>query len=391
MPQQIQQAQMSLYWFQKDFDNKLPLSKIMKSVTALSIVSRVTGFQLFTVDVTKGQARVNLIDFVLIFLSVCMNCIINVTFWISRYNPGIHGIAVMKYSLPILMYFNLLGNMFGMTWIFIHRAKIMKILQLFSEIDAELMKIGERIDHKRNKRNLKILVIVPIFLTTFVTFMCGMFHEVDHFRLDFLLKMFSLWIFVCTFVMYYHLVVGVSGVSQRFEKICKTTMKISPQSEKTLYKIQEIHVKIADAIDIYNKVYGPLMIFYFGDAFCWLCISIFALAMFPNTNRSTICTLVCTVSHCFTTIATSFFIVNLAENVANQRKNLIKNSYKLINTFSDNLDFGTRILHFQSQVMNVKFVFSCGFFDINWKFVFKFFSAGFMYFVILVQFERTIS
>jgi len=356
---------------ESDLTRAMALSQIMESLRPLLFVSRVSGYQLFTINVVKVKPQVKIRDIFSIILTVITNCLVNSTFWISEYNPGIHGIVVMKYSLPILMFFNHIGNFFGMAWIFFNRREIVKLLEILSEIDEILMKIGEHIDHIRNKRNLKVLVSFPITFVFTITSCCCIFHETNHFRLDFLLQVFSLWIFICTFVLYFHLVAGVSGISQRFVKLCQIMNKVLPKSGENLKKIQEIHLKIADSIGIFNKVYGPLMVFYFGGSFCWLCISIFAVAMIPNVNKSTMCALMCVVIHCFITIVTCFFIVKLAENITSHRKKLIKNCYKLANTYTQNLDFCGKVLQFQSQVMNVKFVFSCGFFDINWKFVFK--------------------
>lgn len=356
---------------EEDIKGAMAQSDIIESLRPLLFVSRVSGYQLFTINVSKVRPEIKIRDIFAICLTVMTNCLVNSTFWISEYNPGIHGIVVMRYSLPILMFFNHIGNVFGMAWVFINRYKIVKILEALSEIDEILIKIGEGIDHVRNKRNLKILVTLPITFICTITSCCCIFHQTNHFRLDFLLQVFSLWIFICTFVLYYHIVAGVSGISQRFVKMCTIMNEISPKNSINLQKVQEIHLKVADAIGIFNKVYGPLMIFYFGGSFCWLCISIFAVAMYPNVNKSTICALMCIVIHCFVTIATCFFIVKLAENVTTYRKKLIKNSYKLINKYAENSDFCGKVLQFQSQVMNVKFGFSCGFFDINWKFVFK--------------------
>jgi hypothetical protein len=356
---------------ESDNTRVMALSQIMESLRPLLFVSRATGYQLFTIDVAKVKPHVKIRDIFSIILTVMTNCLVNSTFWISEYNPGIHGIVVMKYSLPILMFFNHIGNFFGMAWIFFNRREIVKLLEIMSEIDEILMKIGENIDHIKNKRNLKILVAFPITFVFTITSCCCIFHETNHFRLDFLLQVFSLWIFICTFVLYFHLVTGVSGISQRFAKMCQIMNNILPKSVENLRKIQEIHLKIADSILIYNKVYGPLMVFYFGGSFCWLCISIFAVAMMPNVNQSTVCALMCVVIHCFITIATCFFIVNLAENVTSYRKKLIKNAYKIVNIYSQHSDFCGKVLQLQSQIMNIKFVFSCGFFDINWKFVFK--------------------
>lgn len=349
----------------------MPFQKILGSLSPLFTVSRITGFSLFTIDTSRQQPQIKFIDIIFIFLTIITNTLINVSFMLSHYDPGIHGIAVMKFSLPILMYVNHLGNIFGMLWLFINRKRITKILTVLAEIDEILMKTGERIDHKRNRFRLRILVNLPILTVGSLSFSCGLFHGVNHFRLDMLLQIFAIWIFIGTFVMYSHLIVGVTGIAQRFAKIPKISAEICPQNLKHLQKIQEIHLKIADSVGIFNKIYGPLMTFYFGNSFCWLCISVFALAMYPDVNRSTVCTLMCIVIHCIITIGTCFFIVKIAEYVARIRKKLIRNSYELVVKFHGNTEFCGRVLQFQSQLMDVKLVFSCGFFDINWKFVFQ--------------------
>lgn len=348
--------------------NSMPLPEILATLTPLLIVSRISGFQLFSIDPIRGKSSIKSIDFAFIFLTTITNFVIGVAFWLSGYDPGIHNIAVMKYSLPILMLLNHIGNILAVTWIFVNRRKVMKILVTLADIDEKLMKLDKRIDHVRNGKHLRIIIIAPILMMWFLSFCCFLFHGWDHFHWDMLMQLFILWIFMITLVMYFHLFIGISGIAQRFQLLQKLTTEMTSEHVR---RIQDIHLKISDSVAVFNSVYGPMMIFYFGSCFCWLCLTVFAVAMYINVGGSNICGLACVIAHCLITVTTCFLIVRAAEDVARLRQKMIKNLYKMVARNGDNVEFCRRIRQLQSQMSDVKLIFSCGFFDINWKFVFK--------------------
>ncbi|KAG5669075.1 hypothetical protein PVAND_016974 [Polypedilum vanderplanki] len=368
-----------------------PAITMISTLQPLLFVSRITGFYLFTFDSKYLRTCITKLDKICIVLTIILNTAINFGFLLSNYDPGVHALAMMKYSLPILMYVNHLIDIFGMIWIFVKRNKILKIITNLSEIDEELIKIGAKIDHEGNQKSLKNLMILLLCCGLTMSVWCGTVHGLNEYDIDVLFQFFSLWIFLCSLVIYFHFFIGIFAISQRFHILCEIFHEILPKNLRKLQSICEIYLQIAEIIFCFKKIYGPLLTLYFGNAFCWLCLSIFSLAMITKLQITHICTIFCALLHSCITIIACFFVVKAAERMNCEKEILMRSSYKKMNEFDGNFGFCVKISQLQTQINDVNMKFSCLFFDINWNFVFKFFSAGVMYFIILVQFEKSLT
>jgi hypothetical protein len=86
------------------------------------------------------------------------------------------------------------------------------------------------------------------------------------------------------------------------------------------------------------------------------------------------------------------YMLSCAESAKFECQKSVNLLHEKMNKFSieKNNFLQKKIQNFIQQVHTTKIEFSCQLFDFNWKFLFKFITTGFMYFVILIQFEAMI-
>ncbi|KAG5669076.1 hypothetical protein PVAND_016975 [Polypedilum vanderplanki] len=365
--------------------------ELLKSIQPLLTISRLSGFFLFSIKPNSEVIEISLFDIASIIISSVVNLIIDVTFWYSHHSAGVHTLSMMKFTLPILMYLNHVFIIFASIWIFMKRYEILKFLKTLTEIDEMLVEVGSKIDHKRNEKIVKILVIGMMIAIIGSTIFCGIIHGFHGAKFDILLQAFNLWIIIGTMVIYYHLIIAVAAISQRFAALLKSFNAIDPKKLSILSKICELHLKLADLVENFNTMYAPVMVFYFANGFGWICLAVFGVSMYARFDFIHYCTMLCMITHSIVTIISSSFFAKFAEKLELKREELRRKSYGKVCEFGESFEFCAKMTQLQAQINDIGLTVSCGFFDVNWKFVFRFFSAGIMYFIILVQFENSLT
>jgi hypothetical protein len=335
------------------------LSSVISSLRPVILISNLTGYLLFTIDIKTNSATIEPWNILLIFFTLAINFTIGCVFW--NFLPfGQYFVAeIAKVSVPIMVSVNHLLLVFVMVWKFVKRRQIVKLFVVLGEIDVELRDFGSGMDHKRQRKILTVVIaaFVPFIIAELVYCEFVQFNQGIAFNPLSALAMF--WIFVLGLVFVIKFVVIMMAIGQRFELMNKCI-----ENNKNVAKL---HLKIVKAVKIFNDIFGIPIMLAFANYFSWICMSAFAFAMIPKEKMNFETVVMMIISIGFSWISL-FTMINAAEKITRAKEVAVELLFKIM---AENCGNGEYIQGLVMQILNTNASFSCKLFDLNWKMLFQ--------------------
>ncbi|KAG5669070.1 hypothetical protein PVAND_016970 [Polypedilum vanderplanki] len=358
---------------------------ILISIRPLIFISKLAGLSLFTINSKTCQAAVTRLDLFAIFVTIFMHLFFNFVYWRSVLGPDIDDITneILEVSTPLLLYVDYLINAFAIFWFFLKRRKIVELILRFAEIDENLaMEFGIKFNYKRQRNKIAVLLLATMMVATlinindFITSAGIKINSLEFYNFDII---FFLWNSLCQIIQFCCFVVGMRAIRQRF-KLVGHCVNDRLNAIKILNKI---HLKIAKIVQDFNEIFTPIMFMHFADIFCWLCFLIFDIVTYPWKNFFE--TLAMNIPHSVYMISFIIATIKTAESVKSEAKKCVAKLHDVSGEVKDK----NEIFQFLIQLITMPVKFTCGLIDFDWKMLFKFISASFMYFIILMQINKS--
>lgn len=116
----------------KEIDQK---STILDTANPMIMISKITGYALFSFNPQSFQVCYTKFDIFAIFVTICVSLGLNCVYWKSIVAADVNVNQISRTSFPILVYTDYLINVASIGWIFMNRNKISELLKNFKEID----------------------------------------------------------------------------------------------------------------------------------------------------------------------------------------------------------------------------------------------------------------
>jgi hypothetical protein len=335
------------------------LSSVISSLGPVILVSNLTGFFSFDIDIKTKSATIAPWNIFLIFFTLAINFTLGCVFW--NFSPfGQYFFAeIAKFSVPIMFSVNHLLLVFIMVWNFINRRKIVKLFVVLSEIDVKLRDFGSEFDPKKQRKILTIVIIAFISLIILNVAFAEIVQFSHGFAFNPLNTVAMFWMFILEFVLVLKFVVIMMAIGKRFE-----LMNNCIRNNKNVAKI---HLKIVNAVKIFNGIFGIPIMLAFANYFSWICMTTFSIVMVPKEqmNFETAITMIIGISLSWTFL---FVMINAAEKITRAKEVSIMLLFKAM---AENCGNCEKIQGLLMQILNTNVSFSCRLFDFNWKMMFN--------------------
>jgi hypothetical protein len=346
------------------------MSLILSSLSPLMIASRFLGFNLFSINCKTLKVELNLWNFVLIIKAIICNFIFHLIFWNYMIDAvcDVHSTKVIRSTIPKLVYLSLIGYTTTQIWLFLRRQNAMEMLKLLSEIDEKFLDLKEKFDYQKQKKNLKISLIFFTTLTTTTIVLQGVSFYIYNMGISHPLSFLQLYGFLCSMIIYHHIIIGFIVIQQRFKKL-NFFIKAHTLNESSIKKLAEVHFMICKLIKAFNAIYGFVILLAVAAIFGWFCVFIFSIAtQSPHFTWKIIFFTIIDFLINTLFLSTFFYLIRRAENAKNEGKITKNLLYEKLHRENNSREI---IKDFIYQIDTANVEFSTGLFDLNYNFLFK--------------------
>ncbi|KAG5669249.1 hypothetical protein PVAND_017141 [Polypedilum vanderplanki] len=325
----------------------------------LYLISIFCGFLFFTINFDNFTAKISPWNFLTLFIVTAVNIAMSFSYWFVTFFFDGFKVEITQKSMPWLICLDHLTQIFAIFWFLKNRGNFVKFLKTIVEIDENLLEFGVKIDHNLRKKKL-IKIMIGIFF-----YIIG-FHIYTLFTQSYSIPLmaFSIWIYLVWIISISHFVLAAVTIGQRFEFLNSCI----ENNFKEIKKCSKIHLKIAESVKTFNKIFGPPMMFFFASLFAFNCVTAFTLIVIPKYDWSKITTLI----QISITITFTFFelviTIYAAEKISNAKTKAIEILYKNLNNQNENQ---AEVMNLVSQISHTNVSLGCKFFDFNSKFLFQ--------------------
>lgn len=344
---------------------------IVESLYPIIFTSKLFGFSLFTINPASWLPSYEKIDFFATIFFIFMNILLNFIYWTSSFGFTSDGFTnkILEVSAPLLIFVDYLINATAVVWFFIKRKKICKLLKIFNEIDENfLTEFDIKFDYKKSRFKLlkwllALLILISVINT--VDFVVIKSSGIPMNNKDFILVF---WNFYAQNFHHFNQIVAMHGIKRRLQ-VLNHLIKLSKNVK--INELSKIHLKIVDAVHIFNQIFPPITMLYFANLFCWLCLLIFDMATCKKNNFSEFFqAFAMNVPHSIYLIGILYLVIKTAESVKTEVRKCLINLCE-INNGCERKEMKKEIGQFSYQIVNVPMEFSSGLIDYDWKFMFK--------------------
>lgn len=340
-------------------------SSLFTTIRPLIIISKITGFTLFTIDSKLSKISIKKLEIFNIISIIFINLTLNCIYWKSYINFSMLGGTVASHSLPILIYLDYLRSVVAVTWFYTKRHEIFGIFLKFVEIDEKLLELNVKFDNKRQKKNLISIILLTFSVHLTFAVSCGLTIFIYKFSKNSFLAIFTSWTIICEGIMFLNMFIPLLAIRISFTAINRV-IKV-----ETFTEFEKIHLKVTKLIQIYNEIYSPMMLIQFSISFGWYCVGMFHVVMltreiwenFPGIVLMNFVRLGCN-------FGTMFVLIKMCETTLSERERCALILHESVMEV-DEKEVRERTFQFLTQIQQTARKFSCGFFDFTWKFLFK--------------------
>jgi hypothetical protein len=347
------------------------MSSPLTAINPLILTSKFFGFSLCTIDGKSWAPKYHKIDIAAIFFTLLMTVVLNAIYWTTFFSDTYDEFrsVILELSLPLLINIDYLINACAIVWFFVKRRKIAKLLKKMNAIDEKFsLDLNFTFDYKREKIKVGIYVVAALMSVTLMNIVDIAVVRTQEIPINPQDFVFIFWSFYAQVVQHLHQVIGMAAIKSRLAALghlVKTTDNFD------IKKFSRIHLGCIDAIAIFNDIFPPIMMLYFGDMFCWVCVLIFDMATVPkSTVMDFVNSVVMNAPHAIYFMGILFVIIRTAEGVKGEVRRLVVVLCQKMNACEkkEEREEVTQLLH---QIVNIPVDFSSGLIDYDWKLMFK--------------------
>jgi hypothetical protein len=337
------------------------LPQIIASISSLTLISRVTGYLLFTINPTTNTPTITRSDHFLIFTTIAINTALTTLFWTVLVDYTQVDDIISRMSTPVLTCADHYVNVFAITWLFCKRHKIVEILKILSEIEAGFESIGVRVNHDKHRAKVNFYSSL-VFLLFIGSSLFGLVINVLHGTVEsFANFVFSVWCFALDLTFMYQYIMAAGAIGVRFEKLNINVDKLGTDGT-----VQHIHMLISRYIRGVNEIYGPPLVANFAAIFCWGCLSFFEIITYDK-GVAGVGSLASYGINLAVTFVCFYFMFTSIERATRARKRAVEGMLEMM---VQQPERKALCMEFMTQLLHVSVNFSCGLFDVNWQFLY---------------------
>lgn len=191
------------------------------SLRPLHLLSKCTGFALFTFKPKTFQIFFSKFDAICVIFNIFVLFMLNLLYFTTYFSIRIHSSEIVKKYFPAISYVTCCMLTSTKIWHFCHRQNFAKFVELLSEIDGDLEVLGNHFNYKRHKDfTLAVMASTNIFylLVSLSAYFSQEYHKMG---IGWNVFMFVTWGFFVNLVLVTEFIVAVCAVKMRFEAVNK--------------------------------------------------------------------------------------------------------------------------------------------------------------------------
>lgn len=148
-------------------------------------------------------------------------------------------------------------------------------------------------------------------------------------------------------------------------------------------------MNITKVVHLVNRTLSIVLMVFFAAAFCWFCIFLFIIITIPGEVWKKYAMVIIGKFLLNIYMDLMMFLVIVTSSLSTREgRTTMTLLFEIINSSKSNM-LNDKLILFINQIKYMPMKFTCGLFDYDWKLCFKFISASLMYFIIMIQFEKT--
>lgn len=192
---------------------------IYDAVRPLHILSRLSGFALFTIDRKTFELFFTKFDILSLLFNLFMTTTLNYIYWNTYFSINIHSSELVKHFFPTFAYINCCWLTCAKVFHFYHRHSFVHFIKLINEIDTDLEQLNFKFDFEQ-QRNIVIKLmfcvnVVQSFLAL-ITYYAQKYYEMG---IGWNVFIFVSWGFFVNLVMMTQFITSVCSVRERFKAV----------------------------------------------------------------------------------------------------------------------------------------------------------------------------
>lgn len=117
------------------------------------------GIFLFSINMETFAIEYKLIDFVIAFVAIIFYGFVSVIFWTSTLDFSFIKTKILSEGIPITMLIQYLSFTIIIVLSNVRRNDLIAMLRKFNQIDSDFMKLGIKIDYRKNGRQISKNVV----------------------------------------------------------------------------------------------------------------------------------------------------------------------------------------------------------------------------------------
>lgn len=185
----------------------------------LHILSKLTGFALFTVDRQTFEVFFSKSDVVFVIFNIIVIVTLNYIYYQTYFTVTLHKSEVVKIFFPTLAYANCFVLTCSKVWHFFHRHSFARLIKTMNEIDVNLAKLGFRFDYNQQRSFvIGMMLFVNLFqlLAAIASFFAQRHHKLG---ISWSIFIFISWGFLVNLVRVNQFITSILGLRERFKAV----------------------------------------------------------------------------------------------------------------------------------------------------------------------------
>jgi hypothetical protein len=254
-----------------------------EAFSPIYFVSKLSGFALFTIDRKDLTARIRKFDLILQIMWTIVTTSLNFIYWNTYFEITVHKSDIIKITVPILLYGNLIIYTFYMFWSVLMRKSIAKILKKFQEIDCALNCVQINFNYGQQRDfNWKVLMSV-MAISNLIVFYCVVCQWKHNMIGDAKIGIFLFWGMHCGSLLIVQYILTLLAIRQRFRSINRYITSSCPKKlSQEMNQFAKVHRKLTETIRLVNQIFSPIITLFIAISFGWICIFLFSMLEFAS-------------------------------------------------------------------------------------------------------------
>lgn len=150
---------------------------IYTSVRPLHLLSKFSGFSLYSIDRKTFEVKFRKLDALFATIHSILTVVLNIMFWKTYSMLDVHNSEVVNKIFPVFAYCNYVASTLAKIWSFCHRHEYAQLLKTFHSIDIDFEHFDIKFDYSNRRKTIKKTIIATIFVETLTG---GFTHLTQH-------------------------------------------------------------------------------------------------------------------------------------------------------------------------------------------------------------------